>query len=58
MYVMLRGCWCDIIILNARLSTLNFSADLFLKHHMKIQLGDFNRNRGGRIFSSPEFTWN
>ena len=41
-YVGLRGCWCDIIVINARLSTFSISADHFLKHHMKIQLGDLN----------------
>ena len=55
-YIVLRYCWCDIIVLNVQVpseersddSKGSFYAELeqafdhFPKHHMKIILGDFN----------------
>jgi exonuclease III len=55
-YIMLRGCWCNIIALNAHAPTeekgddskdsfyeeLEGVFDYFPKYHMKILLGDFN----------------
>jgi hypothetical protein len=55
-YIMLRGCWCNIIIVNVRATADNksdvmkdsFYKELecvfyqFPKYHMKILLGDFN----------------
>jgi hypothetical protein len=55
-YIILRGCWCDIIVLNVRPPTenkidylkdrfykeLEHVFDKFPKNHMKIFLGDFS----------------
>jgi hypothetical protein len=60
-YILLRGRWCHIIVLNVHAPTEDKSDDVkdsfyeelervfdkFPKHHMKILLGDFNA-RGGR----------
>jgi hypothetical protein len=54
-YIILRGCWCYIIVLNAHALTehktdyvtdsfykeLEFVFDEFLKHHMKMTLEEF-----------------
>jgi hypothetical protein len=55
-YIIMRGCWCHIIVLNVHAPTedktddvkdsfyeeLEHVFDKFLKYHMKILLGDFN----------------
>jgi hypothetical protein len=55
-YITLKGCWCDIIVLNVRAPTedandvikdsfyeeLEQVFDQFPRYHMKILLGDFN----------------
>jgi hypothetical protein len=59
-YIVLRGCWCNIIVLNAHAPTEEKSDDSkhsfyeeleqvfdhFPKYHMKILLGDFNAKLG------------
>jgi hypothetical protein len=59
-YIILRGRWCHIIVLNVHASTedktddvkdsfyeeLERVSDKFLKYHMKILLGDFNAKVG------------
>jgi hypothetical protein len=54
-YIILRGCWCHIIVLNVHAPTEDTTDDVkdsfyeelervfdtFLKYHMKILLGDF-----------------
>jgi hypothetical protein len=59
-YIVLRGCWCDIIVLNVHAQTEekgddskdSFYEELegffyhFPKYHMKILLGDFNARVG------------
>jgi exonuclease III len=70
-YIILRGCWCDIIILNVHAPTedkiedikdrfyeeLEHVFDKFPKYHMKILLGDFNAKSGmEEIFKST--VWN
>jgi hypothetical protein len=59
-YVIRRGSWCDIIVLNVHASTedkiddiknrfyeeLEHVFDKFPKYHMKILLGDFNAKIG------------
>jgi glycerophosphoryl diester phosphodiesterase len=66
-YTVLRGRWCDIIVLNERASTEDKSNDSkdsfceeleqalehFPKYHIEILLRDFNPKLGGeRIFSN------
>jgi 23S rRNA C2498 (ribose-2'-O)-methylase RlmM len=60
---MLRGCWCDDIVLNVHLPTedksddtkdslyewLEQAFDHFFEHHIKIQFGDFSRNQGEKL---------
>jgi exonuclease III len=55
-YISLKGCWCDIIVLNVHAPTedkdddtkdsfyeeLEEASDQFPRYHMKIWLGDFN----------------
>jgi hypothetical protein len=55
-YIILRGCWCNIIVLNAHAPTEDKIADIkdrfydeleqvfdkFPRYHMKILLGDSN----------------
>jgi hypothetical protein len=55
-YMILRGCWCYILVLNVHAPTEDKTDDTkdsfcdepkdifakFLKYHMKILLGDFN----------------
>jgi hypothetical protein len=57
-YIILRGCWCHIIVLNVHAPTEDKTDDVknsfyeemervfdkFPKYHMKIVLGDFNAN--------------
>jgi hypothetical protein len=59
-YIILRGHWCPIIVLNVHAPTedktddvkdsiyeeLERMFDKFLKYHMKILLGDFNAKVG------------
>jgi branched-subunit amino acid transport protein AzlD len=59
-YVILRGRWCDIIVLNVHAPTQNKTDDMknsfyeelgrvfdqFPKHHTKMLLGDFNAKLG------------
>jgi exonuclease III len=59
-YIILRGCWCHIIVLNVHAPAedkiddvsnsfneeLECIFDKFRKHHMKILLGDFNAKVG------------
>jgi exonuclease III len=59
-YIILRGCWCRIIVLNVHALTedktddvkdsfyeeLELMFDKFRKYHMKILLGDFNTKVG------------
>ena len=59
-YIFLRGCWCNIIVLNVHAPSEEKSDDSkdsvyeeieqvfdnFLKYHMKILLGDFNTKVG------------
>ena len=63
-YIVLRGRWCNIIVLNVDAPSeeksdeakdslceeLEQVFDHFLKYHMKILLGDFNAKVGGRTF--------
>ena len=66
LYIVLRGCWCNIIGLNVRTrseekgddSKNSFYEKLeqvfhhFLKYHMKILLGDFSAKWVESIFSN------
>jgi hypothetical protein len=59
-YIILRGHWCHIIVLNVHAPTEDKTNDMkdsfheklervfdkFLKYHMKILLGDFNADVG------------
>jgi hypothetical protein len=59
-YLILRGCWCNIIVLNVYAPTEDKTGDVkdlfykelervfdkFPKYHMKILLGDFNTKVG------------
>jgi hypothetical protein len=59
-YIILRGRWCNIIVLNVRAPTedkidnikdrfyeeLEHAFDQFSKYHMKMLLGDFNDKAG------------
>jgi hypothetical protein len=67
-YMMLRGRWCNIIVLNAHASTEEKSDDSkdsfyeeleqvfdhFPKYHMKIVLEILMQNGGGRILSNRQ----
>jgi hypothetical protein len=67
-YIILRGCWCDIIILNVHVPTEDRIDDVkdrlykeleqvfnkFPKYHMKILLGDFNAKVGRETFSNQQ----
>jgi hypothetical protein len=72
-YIILRGRWCDIIVLNVHAPTENKIDDVkksfyeelehvfdkFPKYHMKIVLGDFNARGHFRTNSwELEFTRN
>jgi hypothetical protein len=66
-YIILRGRWCDIIVLNAHVSTedktddtkdrfyeeVEYVFDKFPKPHMKILLGDFNAKVGSEDIFKP-----
>jgi exonuclease III len=66
-YVVLRGHWCNIVILNMHAQTEDKSDDSkesfykaleqvfdhFLKSHMKILLGDFNAKEGRENIFKP-----
>ena len=63
-YIVLRGRWCDIVVLKAQETTEDKTDDSknsfydelgqvldHFKYHIKIMLGDFNENNwGGRVF--------
>ena len=67
-YIVMRGRWCNIIVLNLHASSeensdesresfyeeLEQVFDYFPKYHMKILLGDFNAKVGERIFSNRQ----
>ena len=67
-YVVLRGCWCNIIVLNVHASSeekrddsndsfyqeLEPVLDHFIKYHMNILLGDFNEKLGEREYFQTE----
>ena len=60
-YIVLRGRWCNVVVLNVRApieeksdkskdsfyEELKQFFDHFCKYHMKIMLGDFNAKVGG-----------
>jgi exonuclease III len=66
-YVILRGHWCDIIVLNLHAPTedkihnindrfyeeLEYAFDKFPKYHIKILLGDFNAKVGREDIFNP-----
>jgi hypothetical protein len=66
-YIILRGCWCHIIVLNVNAPTEDKTDDLkgnfyeelervfnkFPKYHMKIMLGDFNAKVGREDIFKP-----
>jgi hypothetical protein len=66
-YIILRGRWCNIIVLNVHLLTedniddikdrfyeeLEQVYDKFPKYHMKILLGDFNAKVGREDICKP-----
>jgi hypothetical protein len=66
-YIILRGCWCHIIVLNVHAATEDKTDDVkdsfyeelehvfnkFPKYHMKILLGDFNAKVGGEEIFKP-----
>jgi hypothetical protein len=66
-YIILRGCWCVIIVLNVHALTedkiddmkdrfyeeLEHVFDKFPKYHMKILLGDFNSKVGRKDIFKP-----
>jgi exonuclease III len=70
-YIILRGCWYHIIVLNVHTPTedktedvkdsfyeeLEHMFDKFPKYHMKILLGDFNAKVGKEDTSEPTI-WN
>jgi exonuclease III len=69
-YTILRGCWCDVIILNVHTPTEDKSDDVkdrfyeelelvfdkFPNYHMKILLGDFNAKVGREDIFKPTNT--
>jgi exonuclease III len=66
-YIILRGRWCDIIVLNAHAPTenktddrkarfcgeLEHAFDKFPKYHRKILVGDFNAEVGRKDIFKP-----
>jgi hypothetical protein len=66
-YIILRGCWCHIIVLNVHVPTedkiddvkdsfyeeLKHVFDKFLKYHMKMSLRDFNAKVGRKDIFKP-----
>jgi endonuclease/exonuclease/phosphatase (EEP) superfamily protein YafD len=69
LYIVLKGCWCNIIVLNVHAMTDeksddskdSFSEELeqvfdhFPKYHTKILLGDFNAKVGRRYFQTDNW---
>jgi hypothetical protein len=67
-YIILRGRWCDIIVLNVQVPTENKIEDVkdrfyeeleqlfdkFPKYHRKICLGDISSKYVGRTFSNQQ----
>jgi hypothetical protein len=66
LHIILRGCWCDIIVLNIHALTedkfdnmvsfckeLEHVYDNFHKFHMKILLGDYSAKVGGEDIFKP-----
>jgi hypothetical protein len=63
----IKGCWCDIIVLNVRAPTegknddmkdsfygeLERALDQFLKYHIKVFLGDFKAKVGREVIFKP-----
>ena len=68
-YIVLRGRWCNIIVVNVHVPSKEKSDDSkeifyeelghvfnnFPKYHMKILLGSFNAKIRERIFSNQQF---
>jgi endonuclease/exonuclease/phosphatase family metal-dependent hydrolase len=66
-YITLKGCWCDIIVLNVHAPTedkdddmknsfykeLEWVFDQFPRYHIKILLGDFNAKVGREDIFKP-----
>jgi hypothetical protein len=66
-YITLKGCWCDIIVLNVHAPTEDKDDDIkdsfyeeleevfdqFPRYHMKIFLGDFNAKVGSEDIFNP-----
>jgi exonuclease III len=66
-YINLKGCWCDIIVLNVHAATEDKGDDIkdsfyeeleqvfdqFPKYHMKILVGDFNALVGREDIFKP-----
>jgi hypothetical protein len=66
-YIILRGCWCDVIVLNVYVpredkindmkdsfyEKLEHVFDKFAEDHMKILLGDFIAKLGGEDIFNP-----
>jgi hypothetical protein len=69
-YIILSGRWCHIVVLNVharqedKIYEVNDSFyeklerffDIFLKHHMKFLIGDFNANLGRKDIFKPTIT--
>jgi hypothetical protein len=63
-YIILRGCWRDIVVLNVHALTEDNTDDMkssfyealervfdkFHKYHMEIPFGDFNAKQAGTTF--------
>jgi hypothetical protein len=68
LYIVLRGCWCDIIVLTVHAPIEDKSDDSkdsfyeeleqvfdhFPQYHIKIMLGDFNAKLGGADIFKPK----
>jgi hypothetical protein len=66
-YIILKGCWCDILVLNVHAPTEDKDDDIkdsfyeelqqvfdqFPRYHMKILLGDFNAKVGRKDIFKP-----
>jgi hypothetical protein len=63
-YIILKGRWCHILVLNVHAPTENKTDDVkdsfcekldkFPKYHMKILLGDFNVKEGREDIFKPK----
>jgi hypothetical protein len=67
LYITLKGCWCDIIVLNVHAPTEDKDDDIkdsfykeqeqvfhqFPRYYMKILLGDFNAKVGREDIFKP-----